>query len=210
MAIRRFGNSSITSAGGKSSKFWDQETSLGTFESIASATTSGSDASITFSSIPQGYTQLQVRCLVRSASAATYGTTDTLAMYVNVDGSTTYPHHEVAGGDGSDGGTNFAGANTTLYSAVLGWMATSSSNTSVFSSHIVDVLNYTSTTQNKTLRIFSGYEDNRNNFGYGETRLGSALYKTNTNPITSLTFFVYSAANFAAYSQFSLYGIRSA
>ena len=66
MAIRRLSSSSLTT-GSKSSKLWDQETTLGTFESIAVATVdSGGASSVTFSNIPATYTHLQVRAVGRT------------------------------------------------------------------------------------------------------------------------------------------------
>jgi hypothetical protein len=186
-----------------------QTANSSSYHSIATTTVgAGGASSITFSSIPQGYTHLQIRGIARTASAATYGTSDTLAIYVNSDGSTTYANHDVYGADGTSGTSTFAGANNAVFSSIQGWMATSSSNTSVFSTHIIDILDYTSTNKNKTIRTLGGYEDNRNGFGYGQIRLGSSLYKTNTNAITSLTLFVYSSANFAQYTSFGLYGIK--
>ena len=53
MAIRKFSASSLTNPNSKSSKLWDQETTLGTFESIATASCTTTEASVTFSNIPQ-------------------------------------------------------------------------------------------------------------------------------------------------------------
>jgi len=179
------------------------------FESISTVNVgSGGAGTVVFSSIPQIYSHLQVRCTVRSAGAATYGTSDTLSLYVNSDGSTTYFNNELVGADGSAGTLSFSGTNNSTYSSSLGWMATSSSNANVFSSHIIDILDYQNTNKLRTIRTFSGYEDNRNGNGYGEVRIGSSLYQTNTTAISSLYFFVYSSANFAQYSSFALYGIR--
>jgi hypothetical protein len=89
-------------------------------------------------------------------------------------------------------------------------MATSSSNSNVFSTHIIDVLDYTNANKYKVMKTVGGYEDNRNGNGYGEVRIGSSVYRTTTNPVTTLTFFIYSGANFAQYSHFALYGIKKA
>ena len=73
MAIRRFSGSSLT-AGSKSSKLWDQETTLGTFESIATATVdSGGASTITFSSIPATYTHLQLRVFSDASTPTGFG-----------------------------------------------------------------------------------------------------------------------------------------
>jgi hypothetical protein len=177
---------------------------------LATSTVNGtSTTTVTFNNIPQTFTHLQLRCFVRSNAAANYGTSDTLGLYLNADGSTTYANHELAGGDGSSGGTVFSGANNSAYYAICGWMATSSSNTNVFSGHIIDILDYTNTNKLKTIKQLTGYEDNRSGFGYGESRLASSLYRTNTNAITRLDMFIASGAAFAPSTTFQLYGIQT-
>ena len=198
MAIRRFGNSSITSAGGKSSKFWDQETSLGTFESIATATVDASgSSSITFSNIPQNYTHLQLRATARSSQA---DQSDQIGVRFNSDSNANYAFHQV-GANGSSVFSTGAGSQTTL---VPIYITGSSSAANVFGSGIIDILDYSSTSKNKTIRAISGYDNN--SLGYSLLRSGLWI---NTSAISTITC-APDSGNFVQYSQFALYGIRGA
>lgn len=78
------------------------------------------------------------------------------------------------------------------------------STASMFGVAIIDLLDYTSTTKNKTFRSLTG---NDQNGSLGELRLMSGSYGATTNAIDTLRF--YSAfASIAQYSSFALYGIK--
>lgn len=194
MAIRRFGNSSITSAGGKSSKFWDQETSLGTFESIATATVDASGSStITFTNIPQNYTHLQIRGTLRTNAGGN------LIVTYNGDSGANYSYHALtAEGGGSVGASAGASTNEQVISRAAGI----SSTANIFSAYIIDILDYSNTTKNKTYKCLSGADKN----GTGNIDLESGNWRS-TAAITSIAF---TRPTFQQYSQLSLYGIRGA
>ena len=85
MAIRKLSNSSIIT-GTKSSKFWDQETFPGYFESIATVIVgSAGQATISFSNIPQNFTDLIV-VLSAAGNGGPYNT----AIRINGDTTTSY------------------------------------------------------------------------------------------------------------------------
>ena len=67
----------------------------------------------------------------------------------------------------------------------------------------MDILDYTNTNKNKTVRVLQGFDEN----GSGVVAFNSFLYSTNTNAITSLTL-TSSGTSFAQYSSFALYGIK--
>ena len=71
MAIKRLTGTGIQSRNAKSSKVWDGESSMGAFESIATAVVDSSGASsITFSNIPQTYKNLQIRYIARNQGSS--------------------------------------------------------------------------------------------------------------------------------------------
>jgi hypothetical protein len=198
VSVKRFSTGSITSTTPKNSKFWDQTTTIGlnAFESISAATCSGSDASITFSNIPQNYKHLQIRGINKTTSG-----TGNEWLTFQVNGATTniVSRHTLL----ADGATVSGEAETTTQST---WFAFGSANStaSAFGVFIMDVLDYNNTDKNKTFKTFSGWDKN----GTGYIALNSNLW-TSTSVITSLTI-IPRTNSFAQYSSFALYGIRGA
>lgn len=153
---------------------------------------SGGAASITFSSIPGTYKHLQVRLIARSTASLTGG--DYIAVSTNV-GSGNYYHNLF--GDGASATSSAASG-----LAVAQRYASASDSASIFGAMVIDLLDYASTTKNKTLRNLGGYDAN----GSGRIYLNSSLW-TSTTAITSLTL-AGGSGNFAQYSSFSLYGVK--
>ena len=202
MAIRRFSGSSLTT-GSKSSKLWDQETTLGTFESIATATVDASGAAtITFSNIPQNYTHLQIRATPRASTAPNGYAVPTIKF--NSDAGANYENHYLMG----DGVSATAGAAANMN---IGLVAGSAS-TSVFGTFILDVLDYANTSKYKTVRNLTGFDNN----GVGGTTLQKggvqlhSLLWLSTSAITQIDIADADAAGWSLYSFFALYGIRGA
>jgi len=199
MAIRRFGNSSITSAGGKSSKFWDQETSLGTFESIATATVDSSGvSSITFSNIPQNYAHLQIRGIGR-VDRAGYAQNG-CRIRLNGDSNSNYAFHQLYGNGSSIGSEGYA-SQTEMN---LGELPSVLAASGIFGAVIVDILDYSNTSKNTTIREIGANDRN----GAGQIGYNSGLW-LNTAAVTSITL-LETASNWVQYTNFALYGIRGA
>jgi hypothetical protein len=146
--------------------------------------------SVTFTSIPQTYKHLQIRFIAKTTTANVNSDTTRISL----NGNAITKNHYLYG----DGTTAYAGVGTN------GDVNNTprANYTSVFGAEVVDILDYTSTTKNKTIRSLGGFDAN----GAGELALYSNLYATNTNAITSITLTA-SANNFAQFSQFALYGI---
>jgi hypothetical protein len=159
--------------------------------------TLGSAGSITFSSIPQTFTHLQVRLTSRSDYAST---TASVFMRFNGDSGANYVYHYLLG----DGSSATSGASTGSTVAWVGNMPAASSTANVFASTIVDILDYTNTNKNKTTRSLDGYDTN----GAGQTYLSSNLW-LNTAAITSILLVSGGGANFVANTRADLYGITS-
>jgi hypothetical protein len=85
-------------------------------------------------------------------------------------------------------------------------MSAAANNTaSVFAGGVIDILDYTSTNKNKTIRTLSGIDNN----GDGTVQFGSGLWFATPAAVTSILFNVQSgSANFVTYTQFALYGVR--
>jgi hypothetical protein len=163
------------------------------FESIASATGTGSSGSITFSSIPSTYTSLQIRGLYGAASGSGYG----LYIRLNGDSSSNYAYHAFYG-DGSTASAFGAATQDKMY-ATFGTVSSTVNGVT-----IIDLQDYASTTRNKTVRFFSGEDAN----GSGTVDFMSGL-RINTAAITSVTL-VLEGGLFSTSSQFALYGIKGA
>lgn len=173
---------------------------VGDYQSIATTTLSSSQATITFSSIPSTYKHLQLRAIARSGRTTQ---NDDVYLNINSDTGSNYAYHYLLG----DGATASAGALATQTKGYVArnTMAGASSAANVFSPFIVDILDYTSTNKNKTIRTLGGTEENSNNGGIA---LISSLYFATPAAITTLTLTLPSSASFVTYSSFALYGIK--
>lgn len=154
-------------------------------------------ATISFNNIPNTYSHLQLRGIGRY-------TTTTKNVYYDFNGDTNasnYTLHALSG-DGSTAGSGFGQL------AIIGNDAFTSSGETAncFGAFVVDILDYANTNKYKTSRSFQGNDLN----GSGSVRLSSSLWM-NTNAITSITIKPQSGlgANFAQYTQISLYGIKA-
>jgi len=168
------------------------------FESIATATGTGSSGTITFSSIPSTYTSLQLRILGKTTDS---NGLVSIQFRFNGDTASNYAYHRLQG----DGATASASgsASQTFIESVTGMAGGFYAD--VFGAAIFDIHDYASTTKNKTTRMMLGTDRN----GGGIIQLHSGLWMQ-TSAITSITVTQNGGANWATGSVFSLYGIRGA
>ena len=172
--------------------------STSSYESIASATGTGSAGNIVFSSIPSGYVALQLRVLI--ADTYTGGEASaTVDMRFNGDTGSNYTQHALIGDGSTAQAVGYASTNTIrVLESIYG-------TSGAYSAGIVDIHNYTSTTQYKTVRGFAGSNANTANTNY-TLRLASGLWQS-TSAITSITL-IPSITAFKTGSTFALYGIK--
>ena len=170
----------------------------GSYESISSQTLASDTATITFSSIPGTYVALQLRILSRSTRAAANAN---LNIQINSDTGTVYTLHELSGDGATATATGSAAGGVT--NASIARSTGTTANASVFAVSIVDIHNYASSTQNKTIRSFFGYDNN----GSGIVGLRSVLY-VGTTAVSAFTLSSASSSNFLTGSTFALYGIK--
>ena len=176
--------------------------SLSSYESIATATGTGSSGTITFSSIPSTFKHLQIRGIARSDGATTTNTY--LTLQFNGDTATNYAMHYLRG----DGTTATALGVVTLASIQLrNGLIRNNGLASTMSVYVIDILDYAATTKNKTVRSFDGVEENNTN-AQSVLEIASGLW-LNTNAISSISVNSYSG-NFTTATTFALYGIKEA
>lgn len=173
--------------------------SVGAFESIASATGTGSSGTITFSSIPSTYKHLQIRW---NARIDTNVTTQNLRMQVNADTGSNYAIHWLYG-DGST--ADVTGSASATFMHILAGTAGASATANIMGVGILDILDYSSTTKNKTVKINPGTDLNGSG---GYVSVCSGLW-ISTSAITSISLYPPSG-NFTTASTFALYGIKGA
>ena len=160
------------------------------FYQIATTTVgSGGTASINFSSIPGTYTHLQIRGIWKASSSGV------LKMQFNSDTGANYKAHYVAG----DGSTAYANVTSVSPNAVgIGYNGASTS----FVVSVCDILDYTNTNKNTTIRCLNGNDRN----GAGDIEFDSGVW-LNTAAITSISLTPQSGT-LSEYSSLALYGIK--
>ena len=164
----------------------------GAYDSIATTTVgAGGAANISFSSIPQTYTHLQIRFIARTNRSATSD-----LLNISLNGSATTTGHYLFG----NGSTVFSG----VLNSFVGWGSSNSTTSNAFGTGIIDILDYANTNKNRVVRTLSGWEGN----GDGEIALTSVL-QTSTSAVSSLTI-TPNTGSFTQYSQFALFGIKGA
>jgi hypothetical protein len=167
------------------------------YESIATYIVgSGGQADITFSSIPATYEHLQIRGIIRNTNS---GTETNARLRFNSDTGSNYRFHYL-GGSGS--GSGYAGESGAVTFAYAGLASAASSTSGVFGVQLIDILDYSNTSKNKTVRSLTGVDNN----GSGYIELDSSLWM-NTVAINNISIF-FTSGNLAQYSSFALYGIK--
>jgi hypothetical protein len=200
VSVRKLSTASILSPSYKNSKLWDGETFPGYFESIQTVVVpSGGTSSVSFTNIPQNYAHLQVRILSRTNRSDQNG--DFFQTTFNGDTNANYSWHFI-NGNGSSANA-ISGTSQTMMEAnrVPGSLI----GANMFGSIIIDILDYTNTNKNTTIRSLGGWDGN----GSGEVYFNSGSWR-NTAAVTSITFTNSGSRTIQQYSNFALYGIRSA
>lgn len=177
---------------------------VGSMFPIRAYTVTGSSvASYTFSSIPQTYTHLQLRGIVRCTAT---GANDYNSMLIACNGDTNssnyYTHaiYGTGGGAGALSSQSYGGLN------FMGGAPKDTNTAGEFGTFIVDLLDYTNTNKMKVARALVGANvDSSTSNVIGLT--SSAWF--NTSAITSLTISIAYAGNISVNSSFALYGVMA-
>jgi hypothetical protein len=160
-----------------------------TYEPIATQTLGTASSTVTFSSIPQTYTDLIV------VSAPLSGGGEEFVMRFNNDSGTNYSS-TILWGSGSVAGS-YRSFNETF--ALLNYYGSvgTTQNTQIF-----NIMNYSNSTTYKTVLGRAGRADSGVD--------GSVALWRNTAAITSITIRLKVGSNFSVGSTFTLYGIKAA
>jgi hypothetical protein len=170
----------------------------GSYESIATATGTGTSATITFSSIPSTYKHLQIRWIARSTFATASAVN--INTQINADTGANYANHRLSG-DGS--ATTAAGAASATEMVFPFMVSGNSATAGIVGTGIIDIQDYASTTKTKTLRVFGGVDTNTS---AGRVAIQSGLWNS-TSAMTSISF-TSNDGNFGTTTSFALYGIK--
>jgi hypothetical protein len=156
----------------------------------------GSDtSSITFSSLNtySDYKHLQVRGVLQGTGSNFLG-----IRFDNSSGGTDYATHRISG----DGSSLAGQADPSNDRMIISALPTRGNESNTFFAITCDLLNFSSTNQNKVFRGFAGTS---------QTSLRRSMYFTSfrasTAALTSVTFEA-TSANLSSGSRLSLYGIR--
>lgn len=168
------------------------------YESIASATGTGSSSTITFSSIPSTYKHLQIRYIAQSTRNAN---DDELAIEINGDTSSTYYSHMLYGVSTTVGPGGSAQSGASSIGVTTGGAIASQQ----VSSGVIDILDYGNTSIKKVFRSFSAYTLVGNNF----LKIASGHWPS-TSAITSISLISNTNSNWTTNTVISLYGIKDA
>ena len=173
----------------------------GALESIATITVgSGGASSIEFTSIPSTFQHLQIRGNVLLNRTSPF--TGALYMSTRLNGTTSgYAYHTLGG----SGASAFADG-ATGSSSILSYSRSSASDDSIFSPFVIDIVDYASSSKNKVVRIFSGYDAN----GSGYVNLVSGFY-VSTDAVSSISFLcnVNTGGTLRQYTTAALYGVKA-
>jgi hypothetical protein len=163
-----------------------------TYEPIATNTLGSAANSITFSSIPSTYTDLQI---VFSVSGLSTGNDPAIRVNGNTAG---YSGTWLRGNGSSAASGRFTGESSIFLAPGVGGLT---SNPSLYT---IDIFSYTASV-NKTFLITSSMDNN----GAGSTGRTVGL-RTTTSAITSVTLILLPSGNFNIGTTATLYGIKNA
>jgi hypothetical protein len=164
---------------------------VGSYDSLATVTLSGTAAFVEFAGIPSGYKHLQLRILQRST------TPNNTNMTFNSDTGSNYNWHELFGDGSTAASASSSGSVTFMKASYL-----ESVTAGYVGASVIDVLDYSNTSKNKTMRALTGSDAN----GTGYILLRSGLWR-NTAAITSIKI-TPASGSWDQYSSIALYGVK--
>jgi hypothetical protein len=178
------------------------------FESIATASGTGSSGTITFSNIPGTYRHLQIRYLGQT-TRGTYAQ-DALGLRLNGDSGSTYSRHLYRLNEVSTTGTvKIEQGNQAEINFDYGTLGAAGGSANFWAVGVIDILDYKDTNKHKTVKMIAGTDSNGTVGGvYSVVGMYEGTWR-NTNAITSIDFITpATGANFVSGTKFYLYGIR--
>jgi len=158
-----------------------------------------SASSVTFTGLGSysDYKHLQIRYTIQYIN----GTTGTTAMNLqfNNDTGSNYAKHQLTG----NGSTVTSGATTSSSNIQLSDAGTRPSETNNFGAGVIDILDFSSSAKNTTIRALYGATTPSESYVY----LTSGLWNS-TSAVTSIKHFSVSGFSYSVGTRFSLYGVK--
>lgn len=172
MAVSRLSRQSVQAGFPKQQTIWDQTSQTAAMDAITSAQLPTNSTAFLFNNIPATYTHLQIRGLVRSTYAQAIGIGWQMQMgpASGIDTGNNYSYH-LLGGDGS---SVFTGGQTGVSFMGVGEVNGSSSTAGMWTTFIIDILDYSNTNKTKNIRVLEAQEVN----GSGKIQLASGLWNS--------------------------------
>jgi hypothetical protein len=164
------------------------------YELIATANGNGSSGTINFSSIPADYKHLQIRWTARNTSNPSSGF-QWIQVRFNDLSTSIYASHNLRGALTAVTSSAFTSADSIN---LRDSMALSNETTGVVYSGVLDILDYVSTTKNKTVRAIYGHHS------------GVSLFSgfINNQAAVSKISLIAGLGAYSTISRFSLYGLK--
>jgi hypothetical protein len=191
----------LSSMGGLSAGAYGMFNAASTaYESIATVNLTTATSFAEFTSISPGYKHLQIRGIIMNSSGQ-----NNVAIQVgngSVDTATNYSGHQVQG----NGATTSANAATTqTFMGLSGLVTSTATYPFVF---VYDILDYASTSKNKTFKGISGQEGNGTGTATNwRVQSSSGVWRTSGTAINTVRISLPSFT-MGNLSSFALYGIR--
>ena len=171
---------------------------MSTYTPIASQTLGSSAATVTFTNIPQNFTDLVL--VINARTDRSGQATDGLNIKFNTDDNSNYSDTEIIGNGSS--ASSVRNTNTSRWFTNDANLPGATATASVFSSIIVSFQNYANTSTYKTGLC-------RFNLASSNTGASVGLWRS-TSALDAITLISRNNANFVSGSTFNLYGIASA
>jgi hypothetical protein len=169
-----------------------RSTAVGSYYSLQSVTVGSAVSSVTFSNIPAGFEDLQIRIIGNSSAA------DNANITFNSDTGNNYTRHRLSGINT----TVASSASTSMPGAYVFSTYGFPSASNYFGASIIDILDYGNVNKFKTIRALSGADIN----SAGGVEITSNLW-TNLAAITTINVAAY-AGNWNTNTRIALYGVK--
>jgi hypothetical protein len=168
---------------------------------LQSISLSSPATSINFNSIPTQFNHLQIRMSGRTNRGSS--TMGYIYLRFNGDTGNNYSTRNMYGQGSSVSGEGYSSQPYIFAGLFSGDTGTAN----CFGVSVIDILEYTKTDRNKTIKAISGYNQNTTDSN-SQIRAMSGSWM-NLNSITSISLFEVGGNSFQQYSKFDLYGIST-
>jgi len=154
-----------------------------------------SASSVTFDNLDtySDYKHLQIRATLRGDVGFDFTFVD---LQFNNDTTSSYAYHRLRGQSGSV----ISNASTGRSNAPFGYLAGSSATANVYSSVVCDILDFSSSSKNTTIRALTGFDNT------SVALFSGGFFKTGA--VTEIDIIPDGGTNFVTGSRFSLYGSK--